>query len=66
MGSVEWFTFLDLHNGFRQIRMNSKDVKKKTFITKKGHYEWLVMSFGLNNTTNIFSKTMTNIFSKWL
>jgi hypothetical protein len=46
--------------------MNSEDVKKIAFITKKGPYEWLVMPFGLNNTTNIFSKAMTNIFFEWL
>jgi len=29
MGFAEWFTTLDLHSGFWQIRMNHDDVKKQ-------------------------------------
>jgi len=46
--------------------MNLNDGKKRTLITKTRLYEWLVMPFGLNNATNMFSKLMTNIFSEWL
>jgi hypothetical protein len=53
MGFVEWFPTLDLHSGFWHIRMNFDDVKKTTFITNTCLYEWLVMSFGLKNTTKI-------------
>lgn len=41
------------------------DVKKTTIITKSSLYEWNVMSFGLKNTTNMFSQIMFDIFKKW-
>jgi len=41
------------------------DVKKKTIITKSSLYEWNVMSFGLKNTTSMFSRTMVDVFKKW-
>jgi hypothetical protein len=46
--------------------MNLNDMKKTSFITKIGLYEWLMMPFGLKNATNIFYKTMITIFFEWL
>jgi hypothetical protein len=42
--------------------MAPKDIKKKTLITKTGLYDWTVMPFGLKNATNIFTKTMLEVF----
>ena len=44
-------TFMDGHFGYNQIFMAVKDVCKMTFkcLGALGIYEWLVMSFGLNN-----------------
>ncbi len=57
---------MDLQNGFWPIKMNLEDVKKTSFITKSGLYEWLVMPFGLKNVTNMFSQTMVRIFVEWM
>jgi hypothetical protein len=42
--------------------MAPKDMKKTTLITKTRLYDWTVMPFGLKNATNIFTKTMLEVF----
>jgi len=44
--------------------MAPTNMKKTTLITKTGLYDWTVMPFGLKNTTNIFTKTMSKVFKE--
>lgn len=66
LGKAEWFSTIDLSQGFFQIPVAPNDIQKTAFLCHRGKFEFVRMPFGVSGGPATFQKTMDKVFSTYL
>ncbi len=64
--TAKYFTKLDLRSAYNLIRIREGDKWNTAFSTTTGHYEYLVMPFGLSNSPAVFQAYINDVFRDML
>ena len=60
------FSNIDMSSRYHHVRIKEEHVSKTTFRTKYGHYEFVVVPFGLTNAPVVFMCLMNGILKNYL
>ncbi len=63
---ARFYTKLDLHSAYNLVRIREGDEWKTAFSTCTGHYEYLVMPFGLSISPAVFQSFINDVFRDML
>ena len=57
---------INFRSRYNQLRIRESEISKTSFRTRYGHFEFLVMSFGLTNAPSAFMDLMNQVFCPYL
>ena len=63
---VRFYSKIDLHTSYHQLRVRETYSPKTAFRTRYGHFEFMVMPFGLTNSPTTFMDLMHRVFQPYL
>ena len=64
--AVRVYSKIDLRTRYHQLRVREADIPKTTFRMQYGHFEFIVMTFGLTNASAAFIDLMHRVFQPYL
>ena len=66
MKGASVFSNIDLWSRYHQLRIKENGIPKTAFKTRFGHYEFIVVPFGLTNAPTVFMSLMNIVFENYL
>ena len=64
-GGSRVFSIIDLRSGYWQVPMRKEDIPKTAFSSRWGHYEFLVVPFGVTNAPAQFMSLMHDVLADY-
>ena len=63
-GEGWYYSVIDLQSGYWQIMLDEDCIEKSAFVTEDGHWDPLVMGFGLKNAPKTFAALMNTLLKE--